>query len=311
MIRKMKVEDIKEVQKIDRICFKTDYFRVFELLKSYIEVDKCSLVYEEENVVVGYIFNHLAGNYAWFGTLGVHPDFKGKGIGKNLVRATIEMFKSKYEIKNIGLVTMPQSGYNIGFYISLGFIPKEMTLRLSKFIEEPDLRRRVKDTLKVNIVDINNKNEYRKIIKEAKKLSNGLYEGLDMSSELKQIKSSKMGEVFNIYEEEQFIGFGVLRNKSIFEEESNTVNIRLVCIKAGSIPYDEVMNGVLSGVYKYCAENQLMQVTIDISTIDHKLCSYLFKQHNFRVEKTSVTLIMGDESFYSSIKGLMCFKTVT
>ena len=306
MIRKMKIEDINSVQQIDKISFGNSNIRRFELFRSYIEVDNCSLVYEEEDIVVGYIFNHLHGNFAWFGTLGVDPDFKGKGIGKNLVKATIEMFHNKYEIKNIGLVTMPQSANNMGFYIGLGFIPKEMTLRLSKFLEEPDLRRKVNSDLRVDLVDVNNE-----VIRNAKKISNGLYEGLDMSSELKKINNNKMGTVFNVYQENQLIGFGILRNKSVFEEEENTLSIKLVCIKANISSYHEVMNAILSSAYKYCAENQLMQVIIDVSTIDYKLCAYLFKEHGFKVEKTSVTLIMGDESFYSSIKGLMCFKTVT
>jgi len=160
-------------------------------------------------------------------------------------------------------------------------------------------------------VDIDNENQLTKALEEARKISNDLYEGLDMSSELKQIKSNKMGGVFKVYEGNQYIGFGVLRNKSIFQEEANTTNIRLVCLKASNFNYNEVMNSVLIYAYKYCVKNQLMQVTIDVSTIDHKICSYLLKQHNFKVEKTSVTLIMGEESFYSNIKGLMCFKTVT
>ena len=195
--------------------------------------------------------------------------------------------------------------------MGLGFIPKEMTLRLSKFLEEPDLRRVVNDSFRVDLVDMNNENEYKAIIGNAKKISNGLYEGLDMSSEVKEIKSNDMGIAFNVYEKNQLIGFGILRNKPILAQQGNTVSIRLVCLKSSVTSYNEAMNAVLSAAYKYCAENELMQVTIDVSTIDHKLCSYLFKQHNFRVEKTSVTLIMGDESFYSSINGLMCFKTVT
>jgi ribosomal protein S18 acetylase RimI-like enzyme len=311
MIRKMEIEDIIQVQQIDKICFNNDYVRRFELFKSYIEVDGCSLVYEENGKIVGYICNHLSGSFAWFGTLGVHTEFKGRGIGKSLVKATIEMFQNHYKINNIGLVTMPQSGYNIGFYMGLGFIPKEITLRLNKLLDESDLRRKVKDSLRVDLIDMNNDKELEKSIRDAKKLTNGLYEGLDMSSEIKKTKTSNMGIAFNVYEEDFLIGFGILRNKSILEEEGNAVGIRLVCLKANLLSYNEAINAVLIRTYKYCMENKLMRVTIDVSTIDYEVCSYLFKYHNFKVEKTSVTLIMGDESFYSNIKGLMCFKTVT
>ena len=114
-----------------------------------------------------------------------------------------------------------------------------------------------------------------------------------------------------VFEEGELIGFGAFRNKSVFEDEGSTVSIRILCIKDTTTSYSHAVNAVLRKAYEYCAENALMQVALDVSTLNNKLCAYLFEEHGFRIEKTSLQLIMGDETFYSSLKGLLCFKTVT
>ncbi len=311
MLRKMNIEDLKEVQELDNICFGDINYRRLELFKSFLDVDDCSLVYEEEGRIVGYIFNHIFGEFAWFGTFGIHADFRGKSIGKDLLKATIEMFYNEFKVKNIGLITMPHSGYNIGFYIKNGFIPKEMSLRCSKMIESKDLSLSSKDIFNVELVDIEKDSNYNNMVNIAKEISDSLYEGLDMSPELQLLRNNKLGTSFLVYEENQIIGFGIIRNKTIFEEEGNTAHIRLLCLKATTSNYNEAVEAVLITAYKYCADNELMEITIDVNTINHEICSFLLCNHNFRVEKTSVTLIMGDENFYSSINGIMCFKAVT
>jgi len=311
MLRKMKVDDLDEVQELDNKCFGDVNYRRFELFKSFLEVDDCSLVYEDDGRVVGYIFNHICGEFAWFGTFGIHADFRGKSIGKELLKATIEMFHNEFNVKNIGLITMPNSGYNIGFYIKNGFIPKEMILRCSKMIESKDLSISAKDRFTVELVDIEKDSDYKHMVNVTKEISDSLYKGLDMSPELQLVRNNKLGTSFLIYEENQIIGFGIIRNKSIFEEEGNTAHIRLLCLKATTSNYKDAVEAVLITACKYCADNELMEITIDVNTINHEICSFLLCNHNFRVEKTSVTLIMGDENFYSSINGIMSFKAVT
>ena len=129
MIRKMEVNDIEEIKEIDKLCFKIDTKRTTEGIKGYIEKsNNSSIVYEIDNKVVGYNFINIWGSFAWFGPLGVDPKYQSKGIGKALINYTIKMLKEYYKISNIGLNTMPESPYNVGFYMSLGFTPLKLSL---------------------------------------------------------------------------------------------------------------------------------------------------------------------------------------
>jgi len=80
-------------------------------------------------------FIHIWGSFAWFGPFGVHPEYQGKGIGKVLINHTIKILKVDYKVSTIGLNTMPESQYNVGFYMSLGFTPLKLSLNLKKQLD--------------------------------------------------------------------------------------------------------------------------------------------------------------------------------
>jgi ribosomal protein S18 acetylase RimI-like enzyme len=310
MIRKMIKEDIPFVQIIDKLCFQTENIRRFELMEAFVD-EKASLVYECDGKIAGYIFNHILGSFAWFGTLGVHTDFRSENIGKQLVNETINIFHKEYNVKNIGLVTMPYSSYNIGFYLNLGFKAEKLALRLTKRLENLPVNKTSPSEYEVKFIDIDNKTDFENLLTLCKNISNELYEGLDMSAELYLVKQSKMGTGFIVYKSLEAIGFGVLRNKTVFAEEVANPSIRLLCLKLSASPYESAIDQVLSSVYEYCSKKDYQQLSIEINTADSNICSYLLKNHGFKIDKPSVSLIMGDDDFYSDINGLMLFKTVT
>lgn len=311
MIRKMKVSDIEALQILDKLCFKTKTLRRHELIESFIN-ENASLVYEQDGKIIGYIFNHVLGNFAWFGTFGVHPDFRSSHIGKKLINETINSFYNEFKVKNIGLVTMPDSAYNIGFYMNLGFKPERLCLRLCKnvnkniFTEDESLK-----NFKIKFIDMKNETEYKNIMMIAKEISEDIYSGMDMSPELHQIEKNNMGTGFIVYENKKTVGFGVLRNKNVFEDEDTYAHIKLLCLSSKVSSYKKAIDAVLCTTYEYAISNGLNEVLIDINTFDYDLCSHLLKEHCFKIDKSSLTLIMGDLHFYSKMNGIVMFKTAT
>jgi ribosomal protein S18 acetylase RimI-like enzyme len=85
---------------------------------------------------VGYLFSRVWGALGWLGVFGLHPDCQGQGIGRALLRAGVNYLQSA-GCKTIGLETMPDSPYNVGFYTRLGFQLWFPTLLLHKNVEQP------------------------------------------------------------------------------------------------------------------------------------------------------------------------------
>lgn len=73
---------------------------------------------------------HVSGAEGWMGPLAVREDLQGRGIGRQVVRAGIDLLKEA-RCRIIGLETMPRTMDNIGFYAGLGFTPAALTITLT------------------------------------------------------------------------------------------------------------------------------------------------------------------------------------
>ncbi len=89
---------------------------------------------EDAGKPVGFIFNHTWGTLGWVGTFGVLPSSQGKGIGKQLLRASIDYLEVR-GCSTIGLETMPSSKENIGLYLAHGFHPDFFTLLFARDVK--------------------------------------------------------------------------------------------------------------------------------------------------------------------------------
>ena len=84
---------------------------------------------------VGFIFSRTWGSVGWFGTFGVLPECQGGGIGQRLVAASVDYLKRDPD-RVIGLETMPESAYNLGFYLNQGFEPRFLVLQLTRPVDD-------------------------------------------------------------------------------------------------------------------------------------------------------------------------------
>jgi ribosomal protein S18 acetylase RimI-like enzyme len=74
---------------------------------------------------------HSSGREGWMGPLAVRPDCQGRGLGRAIVTAGIQLLKDR-GCRVIGLETMPRTIENIGFYSGLGFRPGHLTITLAR-----------------------------------------------------------------------------------------------------------------------------------------------------------------------------------
>ncbi len=87
--------------------------------------------YDAEQNMVAFNFVHRSGTEGWMGPLAVRTDRQGEGIGRMIVEAAVEWLKQQ-QVTTIGLETMPRTVDNIGFYGRLGFLPKHLTITMTR-----------------------------------------------------------------------------------------------------------------------------------------------------------------------------------
>ena len=140
-IRQMTPIDIEVVSQLDVLAFtaysrQTGYTgpirpRTHGHILACLNLNPTGCFIAELDRIVGYVFTRIRGTTGWIGTFGVHPDYQGQGVGRSLLTATSEHLQEA-DCQIIGLETMSDSSYNVGFYSRYGFLPTFPTVLLVK-----------------------------------------------------------------------------------------------------------------------------------------------------------------------------------
>ena len=142
-IRRMTLEDIEAVSQLDVLAF-TAYSRQrghsgplparsYGNVLACLNLNPTGCFVAETDKPVGYIFTRAWGTTGWIGTFGVHPDYQGQGMGRSLLAAAVEHLQ-RARCTTVGLETMSDSPYNVGFYSRFGFLLTFPTVLLAKEI---------------------------------------------------------------------------------------------------------------------------------------------------------------------------------
>lgn len=304
MLRSMKFEDIEQVKEIDKLCFKTETKRNSYGIEGYIEAsNNASIVYELDNRIVGYNFIHLWGSFAWFGPFGVHPEYQGNGIGKALINHTIKILKEDYKVSIIGLNTMPESSYNVGFYMNMGFSPLKLTLSLKKDINSLDFLP-TSGNYNVKELKLNSENDYLNLENKLKSLSCKISKNFDLTSELYLIKNKGFGTVFELKNNDRTCGIAICYTKSIRESSTKDLQIKLAVID-NSVNYKNALNSIIDACTNYAKSISYESISIDCNTYNTEICNYLISKHNFKIQRCFVMLLMGKENPFKSKNALL------
>ncbi|WP_232212822.1 GNAT family N-acetyltransferase [Saccharomonospora saliphila] len=90
-----------------------------------------AFVAELDDEVVGSNFVTNWGSFGYFGPITVRPDLWGQGIASHLMRPVMELF-DRWQVRQAGLFTFPQSPRHIGLYQKFGFWPQYLTPLMEK-----------------------------------------------------------------------------------------------------------------------------------------------------------------------------------
>ncbi|WP_299822232.1 GNAT family N-acetyltransferase [uncultured Pontibacter sp.] len=121
-IRTATVQDLRQVKHIDEALFKEDAYPMF-VLRQFLDVSghlfKVAVLNE---AVAGYVLGsyNVADTTAWFLSLGVLPEYRGKGIGEALMHTLMNDVKGR-GANAVYLTVHPENASAIKLYGKLGF----------------------------------------------------------------------------------------------------------------------------------------------------------------------------------------------
>jgi len=214
-IRQMHEEDADAVRQVDAIAFGvwwkqlrrevTDLpVRTRASVLSCLEKDPGGcFVAEEDGRVVGIIFSRTWGCVGWFGPLAVSPECQGRGIGQQLIAASLDYLRRNGGI--IGLETMPESPYNLGLYLRLGFQARLPTFFLSKQLDRPG-----SDALQTAVWSSAGDRLQERWLAHLREVTARIYPGLDYSKEIVTTARRGLGETLVLTDGARAVGFSTL-----------------------------------------------------------------------------------------------------
>ncbi|MGI0083657.1 MAG: GNAT family N-acetyltransferase [Nitrososphaerales archaeon] len=227
VVKPLKEEDLGEATRILRLAFGTflglpDPTQMFgdrQLIRNRWRANPGGVLgaYSEGTLVGSNVVTRW-GKFGWFGPLSVLPRLWDKGIAKQLLDPTMDLF-SKWQTTHEGLFTFAQSPKHVGLYEKFGFSARFLTVITTKKVRHQDIEY---DTFS----NYAKKKDMEEILRECHELTNRIYDGLDLSDEIGAVQNFKLGDTVLIKDGSKIGGFGVCHVGADTEAGSGTCFIK-------------------------------------------------------------------------------------
>ena len=343
-IRPLQESDIPEADRIYRLAFGT-FFNLPDpmafsgdanYVKSRFLADP-SAAYGAEVVVVdddnsrssgkkklvGSNFTTNWGSVGFFGPLTIHPEFWAKGIAKRLLEPTIQLF-SKWNTKHAGLFTFAQSPKHIALYQKFDFWPRFLTAVMSKDVISKKKNNGIRSNLKWSRYsklfgkkrelehtpqqeEKEDEEEGRKYFDICSKLTNAIYEGLDVRVEIMSVNKQELGDTVLLWDDDNhsndgnysrtLIGFGVCHCRPGSEASSNTCYIKFGAVKPGPTAGNN-FDKLLDACEAFAAEEGISRIVAGANTGRYEAYRKMLSR-GFQTDLLGIAMQRYNESGYN------------
>jgi N-acetylglutamate synthase-like GNAT family acetyltransferase len=195
----MRKTDLGEARRIFRVAFGT-FIGVpdpdsFQADREYIATrwrahPEAALAAEAEGRLVGSnILTHW-GSFGFFGPLTVHPELWGRKVAQSLLAPTVDLF-AQWGVREAGLFTFAHSAKHVGLYQKFGFWPRFLTALMSKSVNG-------RQTAAIEYSALGAE-ERRQGVGACRELTAAIYEGLDVTREIRAVEEQRLGETLLLW----------------------------------------------------------------------------------------------------------------
>ena len=263
-VRPMQQGDLEEARRIFRLAFGTfigvpepeTFWADREYVFTRWRTDPhAALVAEVGGKLAGSNFATHWGSFGFFGPLTIHPEFWDRGVAQRLLGPTMDLF-SKWGVREAGLFTFAHSAKHVGLYQKFGFWPRYLTAIMSKSVE-----RRGDSLVKFSTLG---EDEQKHSLKECRKLTDSIYEGLDVTSETRAVREQRLGETLLLWDHDSLDALAVCHCGAGSEAGSETCYIKFAAVRPGPNAKG-LFDRLLDGCETLATERQLNRIEAGVN----------------------------------------------
>jgi predicted N-acetyltransferase YhbS len=291
-IRVIDEKDIAKATELTRIAFGTflglpDPSKMFEdreiIRNRWIVDPKATLGAYLNGEIAGINVLTRWGTVGLFGPLAVRVDLWDTGVAKNLMAATMDVF-ANWGTTFQGLFTFAHSPKHVGLYHKFGFNARFLTAVMTKDV--------VPDN---NVVDFITFSGSSDLLRKAKEITNELYKGMDLSSEIAITLSRKLGDTIFLHESSRITGFAICHVGTGTEAGSGNCYVKFGAVRPNSKASFEKL---LDAVSSYAVKNGAKKVEAGVNLAREQAFESMLKK-GFRTEFQGVAMHRPNEPGYS------------
>jgi predicted N-acetyltransferase YhbS len=212
----------KEFGLADPLSFRGDARVVSNRFRMY--PDGC-VIAEADGRVIGFSVASRWGSMGVLGPVCVHPDFWNQGLARRLVAESVATLDA-WGCRASGLFTNPTSPRHLRLYQAFGFWPRHLTLAMAR----PTASHGAAPAPAYRLLS-EEKGARLTIVKEAKKISERVFAGMDLGREIESVVDLRCGDTILIDGERGLEGFAVCHYGVGSEGGSASVYVKFAMVR--------------------------------------------------------------------------------
>jgi GNAT superfamily N-acetyltransferase len=213
--------------------------------------------------LVGTNFATNWGSVGFFGPLTIHPDFWDRGVGKRLIEPVLDLF-ARWGVRQAGLYTFAQSQKHIALYQKFGFWPRFLTAIMSLEVASEE----TEAIGELETYSALSPDEREKALESCRKLTNEIYEGLDVRREILSIAKQNLGDSILFRDGSGLVGLAACHCGEGSEAGPDVCYVKFAAVRSASVGSDASVNfeRLLSACVTLAARRGLSRVLAGVNT---------------------------------------------
>ncbi|HEY4128982.1 MAG TPA: GNAT family N-acetyltransferase [Gemmatimonadaceae bacterium] len=247
--------------------------------------------------VVGSNFVSTWGSFGFFGPLTVRPDLWNQRVAQRLLEPVIDTFEAR-GVTHAGLYTFSHSQKHVALYQKFGFWPRHLIAMLSCAIPDaPPTADHGSLADSLTLFSGQPVAAQEDTLREARALTNTIYDGLDVSSEIRSVFAQHLGDTVLVRDEGGLVAFAVCHVGAGTEAGSGACYVKFAAAKPGSRAAPEFAR-LVRACEDFAARRGVARLVVGMNTAREFAYRHLLA-HGFRIDRLGVAMERPSDGGYN------------